>query len=320
MAQSDADEAAILERIVEHVQGFYKDRNQGEIDTITRVAEMRRLVLTGACVGGAVPLLQPSTRVIPARDGGLTGEWVLAAGADPRRRLLYIHGGGWVSGAPSDYRHMMEAFSTHLRAAVFAVDYRLAPEAPWPAAPDDCLAAWQAMVARGPAGPLAADALWLAGDSAGGNLALVLLQDLKAGGGRLPVAVATMGAATDFALRGESYQSKAAADPMINRDAAKLMRSLYLPAGSDLADPRISPAAGDLSGLPPTLLHVGEREVLLDDSLSYGAKAEAAGSPASVRVWPGMIHVFEWWCHLLPSSRRALMEMATFLDSHAAKA
>lgn len=311
------EDLAVVERICTHVLAMIGGLADPAVDPVTRLAERRRAILSGACVGGAYPAIRPTTRIVPSGLPGFAGEWVLAKDADPRRRLLYIHGGGWVMGRAVDYRHMMERLSAELGAAVFALDYRLAPEHPWPAGPDDCLAAWQTFCARGPAGPLAADALWLAGDSAGGNLALVLLQDLKAAGARLPDAVATCGAVTDFSLASETFESCAQTDPMITREGAALVRGLYLPPGTDLTDPRASPLAGDLAGLPPTLLHAGEREVLMGDSLAYAAKAEAAGSPATVRIWPGMIHVFEWYCHLLPAARRALAEMAAFLKSHA---
>jgi len=304
-----------LQAIIEYVLGFYAARSDPGVDPMTSLLESRRLVLLGACVEGRVPFLQATTRIVPVQAGAVRGEWVLAAGARADRRLLYIHGGGMFMGDPPAYRHMLEPLSAALGAAVFAVDYRLAPEHRFPAQPDDCLAAWRWIEANGPGGASPAERLWIAGDSAGATLVLVLLRDLKRLGGRTADAAAALAPVTDFthAVRREAGPMRG--DPFLTLDAVAGINALYLPPGQDPADPRVSPLFGDLAGLPPTLLDVGSREVLLDDSRAYAEKARAAGSQATLAVQPGMTHVFQWWCHVLPEGRKNLAEVAAFLCS-----
>lgn len=305
-----------LQAIIEYVLEFYAARRDPAIDPVTRLMEARRLFLAGGCVEGRVPVIENSTRVIPVRQQGVAGEWVLAKGARAERRLLYIHGGGMYMGEAAAYRHMMEVLSQALGAAVFAVDYRLAPEHRFPAAPDDCLAAWRWMERHGPLGAGQAETLWIAGDSAGGNLVLVLLQDLKRQGGRTADAAVAIAPLADFTEETGAVRRRNAArrrDPFITAEGLASLNGIYLPPGQDPRDPRVSPLLGDLSGLPPTLLDVGEREVLVDDATLYAEKAKAAGSPAKLVVRPGMTHVFQWWCHVLPEARQNLQEIAAFL-------
>ena len=300
-----------LQAIIEHVEHLM---SLGRIeDPLTNLLELRRRFLPGGCIEGRMPLIGGTTRVIPVQQPGIRGEWVLAEGARPDRRLLYVHGGYMALGDAEAYRHMMEPLSRALQAAVLAIDYRLAPEHRFPAAPDDCLAAWRWMERNGPAGAGDAAQLWLAGDSAGGNLVLVLLQDLKRLGGRTADAAASIAPVTD--LTGDCRRAAAPLrrDPFISLEACDWMTGLYLPPGHDPRDPRASPLFGDLAGLPPTLVEVGEREVLLDDARLYVERAVAAGSPARLVVKPRMPHVFQWWCHVLPEARQSLEEIAAFL-------
>ena len=302
-----------LQAIIEYVQGYYARRRDPRMDPVTRLAEARRLFLTGGCIEGVVPLIEPTTRVIPVRNADVRGEWVLAQGAKPVRRLLYIHGGGMYMGDAAGYRHMVERLSAALEAAVFSLDYRLAPEDRFPAAPDDCLAAWRWLEKNGPTGPLAAEKLWVAGDSAGGNLVLVLLGDLKRLGGRTADAACAIAPLTDFTHEGRRQLGPTRRDPFLSVEAIATLNDIYLPPGHDPKDPRVSPLFGDLAGLPPTLVDVGEREVLVDDGRLWVEKAQKAGTLAKLAVQPGMTHVFQWWCHILPEGRRSLEEIAAFL-------
>jgi monoterpene epsilon-lactone hydrolase len=302
-----------LQAIIEYVQGYYLRRRDPRMDPTTRLLEARRLFLTGGCVEGEVPLIEPTTRVRVVSQGGVRGEWVMAEGATPERRLLYIHGGGMYMGDAASYRHMVERLSAGLQASVFSLDYRLAPEDRFPAAPDDSLAAWRWMEKNGPNGPAPADKLWLAGDSAGANLVLVLLGDLKRLGGRTADAAVAIAPVTDFTHDARRELGPTRRDPLLSVEAIATLNDIYLPPGQDPKDPRVSPLFGDLSGLPPTMVDVGEREVLLDDGRLWVEKAKAAGSPATLAVQPGMTHVFQWWCHILPEARRNLVEIADFL-------
>jgi acetyl esterase/lipase len=311
---------AELDRILAYLARRYGGRSNPNATDAEYVAASRAANEGYAAVDGVPPPIAPDTAIVRACAGGVPSEWVLAANADPARRLLWIHGGGWIACHPEDYRNINEHLSRALGAAVLAIDYRLAPEHPFPAGLDDCLAAYHFIRAHGPKGAASARTLWVAGDSAGGNLTLALMLRLKALGEPLPDAIATLGAATDFTASGASMTTRAEADVMVSSEGVARLARLYVPAGVALADPLVSPLFGDLRGLPPLRMHVGDREVLLDDTLRFAERARAAGVAVEAKVWPGMIHVFEGYCHVLEEGRRSLDEIATFLGAHAGPA
>ncbi len=233
--------------------------------------------------------------------GGGAGEWAEGGGDRP---LLYLHGGGVVGCSARTHRTMTGGFAKR-GFKVFAPDYRLAPANPFPAAFDDALAAWEgfsAAVGR----PAAA-----AGDSAGGNLALALTVRLKSAE-RRPAATAAFSPATDLTGAGDSWRTNALRDVMFTVELANL-GALYL-GDADPTDPRASPLFGDLAGLPPTLLHVSESELLRDDSVRFAAAAQAAGSRAELKVWDGAPHVWQFLHGYVPEARRSLDEAAAFLS------
>jgi acetyl esterase/lipase len=247
----------------------------------------------------------------------VAAEWVLTPRSDPDRRLLWIHGGGWVACHPVDYRNINEVLAHEAGASVLAIDYRLAPEHPFPAGLDDCAAAYRWLRDNGPKGRARARSLWVAGDSAGGNLTLALLLRLKREGATLPAAAATLGAATDLTGASPSMVTRADADVMVSKAGLGRVARLYVQDGTPLNDPLVSPLNGDLRGLPPLRMHVGDREVLLDDTLRFAERARAAGVHVETQVWPDMIHVFEGFCHMLPEGRASLGAIAAFLRAHA---
>ncbi len=233
--------------------------------------------------------------------GGVLGEWAEAGGDKP---MLYLHGGGFVGCSPQTHRTLTGAFA--LRGfRVFAPDYRLAPKHPFPAAVEDTFAAWRGFAER--VGPAV-----VAGDSAGGNLAASLIVHTKAEPQR-PAAAALFSPATDLTGASESWRTNARRDHMFTDQLANL-RDFYL-GDADPADPRASPLLGDLSGLPPVLIHVGESEILRDDSVRFAEAARAAGSPATVKVWPGAPHVWQFMHKFVPEARRSLDEAAAFLSA-----
>ena len=232
--------------------------------------------------------------------GGVRGEWAEAGGAKP---LLYLHGGGFVGCSPQTHRSLTGGFARR-GFRVFAPQYRLAPAHPFPAAIDDATAAWRGFAER--VGAPAA----VAGDSAGGNLALSLTLIVKREA-RRPAAAALFSPATDLTGESESWRTNAHRDAMFTDQLANL-GEFYL-NGADPRDPRASPLLGDLSGLPPLLFHVGEEEILRDDSVRFAAAAEAAGSRAEVKVWPGAPHVWQFLHGVVPEARRSLDEAAAFL-------
>jgi acetyl esterase/lipase len=267
-------------------------------------------------IDGVAPTIAPTTRVEKVRAGGVPSEWVLAEGADPDLRLMFIHGGGWVAGTLDGYRHQVEAMSRATGMAVLAIDYRLAPEHPFPAGLDDCVAAWTWMLANGPAGEAAPKDVFLAGDSAGGNLTFALMLRLRDEGRRLPKAAAAFAPATDFTGSSPSMTERAHLDPMIDPAALSWIASLYVTDGTPLTHPYVSPVFGDFAGLPPFLVHAGEREVLHDDGKRVVEKAREAGVDARFKTLPGLIHTTEYWCHYVPEGLASLNEVGAYLKSH----
>jgi epsilon-lactone hydrolase len=249
-------------------------------------------------------------RLIRLKIGKIPCEWVLAPNADPDLRLLYLHGGGWVSGSGGNYLPLAADISAAARCAVLLPDYRLAPEHPFPAGLEDCVAAHDWLIGNGPSGPGPAKATFIAGDSAGGNLTLATLLALRDRKRPLPAGSIALSAATDFTLASESL--KTVHDPIISARTMPEFRVRYL----DKTDPRTplaSPVFGDYRGIPPLLIQVGEHEMLRDDSIRVAKKARSDGIPVKLEVWPGMVHVFQ--IRRLPESREAIEHIADFMRS-----
>ena len=249
-------------------------------------------------------------RLIRSTIGEIPCEWVLAPGADPDVRLLYLHGGGRVSGSGGNYLPLAADISVAARCAVLLPDYRLAPEHPFPAGLEDCIAAHDWLVANGPSGPRPATATFIAGDSAGGNLTLATLLALRDRKRPLPAGGIALSAATDFTLASESL--KTVHDPIISARTMPEFRDRYLKM-TDPRNPLASPVFGDYRGIPPLLIQVGEHEMLRDDSVRVVQKALADGIPVKFEVWPGMVHVFQ--IRGLPESRAAIAQIAEFMRS-----
>ena len=253
-------------------------------------------------------------KLIRVKVGDIPCEWVLAPGADPDLRLLYLHGGGWVSGSGGNYLPLAADISLAAKCAVLLPDYRLAPEHRFPAGLDDCVAAHDWLIANGPSGPGAAKATFIAGDSAGGNLTLATLLALRDRKRPLPAGGIAISAATDFTLASESL--KTVHDPIISARTMPEFRDRYLEK-MDPRNPLASPVFGDYHGIPPLLIQVGEYEMLRDDSVRVAKKAQSDGIPVKLEVWPGMVHVFQ--IRGLPESREAIQRIADFMRSHLPK-
>ncbi len=238
--------------------------------------------------------------------------WVLAPGADPDLRLLYLRGGGYVSGAGAFYLPLAAHLSTAAGCAVLLPDYRLAPEHPFPAGLEDCLAAYAWLRGHGPAGPAPARAVFIAGDSAGGGLTLAALLALRDRGLPLPHGAMGLSPFTDLTLSGESLRSEARLDPIMDPRCLPDFVALYA-APEDRRHPLASPLFGDYTGLPPLLLQVGEHEVIRDDCVRVAARAQAAGVEVTLEVWEGMFHVFQSHDPLLPEGREAVAHLAAFM-------
>ncbi len=248
-----------------------------------------------------VPLFRPrGAAVREAEVGGVAGRWVEPS-EGLGRTVVYVHGGGFLGGSSRSHASVGGRIAKQIGARVFLPDYRRIPEHPFPAAWQDTVAVLRAL--EGEVG--------LIGDSAGGNLALAAALAL-ADEGRAPAAVVAMSPWTDLALTGASMQTRAERDPMCRIGDLRLLASLYL-AGADPLDPRASPLYADLSELPPTLILVGDDEMLLDDSRRF---ARRAGDAVTLEVWPEMFHVFPIFAPAFPEARAGLRRVGDFLAEH----
>ena len=253
--------------------------------------------------------------------GGVPAEWVLAPGADRARRLLYIHGGAFTMGSPRSHRRLTSRFSEITGGAVLAIDYRLMPEHPRMAGIEDCRTAYRWMLENGPSGPEPARAVFVAGDSAGGNLALSLIAWVRDQGLRPPDAAVALSPATDSTMGSPSLSANLPTDPMLGPLFGRLIRiprTVMLWAGWFLnrirpSDPVISPVYGDLSRLPPVLVQASDAEMLRDDARRYVNRAVAAGSPARLQTWDHMVHVWQIFHPELAEGRQAFEEIRKFL-------
>jgi len=241
--------------------------------------------------------------------GGISGWWCEPAEARAGAVILHAHGGWFTWGSGEVFRHFIGHIARSAHAKAFVPDYRLAPEHPFPAALNDLHDCYAGLVETG------ARSIALTGDSAGGNLALLLLARLAAPSNvnDCSVAAVALSPVTDLALTGSSWQSRASADPYFVRDQIEELINGYL-AGHNPNDPMTSPLHGDLAGLPPIRVHVGDAEVLLDDSYRYVERAVAADVDARIDVWEGMPHGFIGAVGRLEAANQALTAIGVFLS------
>lgn len=240
---------------------------------------------------------------------GIPGEWSIAPGSDPSRVLLYFHGGGYCSGSILSHRRLVTEAGRSAKVRTLAVEYRLAPEHPFPAALDDALSAWRFLLTSG----IAAGNIAVGGDSAGGGLTVALINRLREGGEDVPGCAWLVSPWTDLTLSGSTLATRDAVDPIIHKAYLAELADAYLPPDMDRRDPRVSPLFADLSGLPPTLIQVGACETLLEDSTRFAAAAGAANAAVTLQIWPDMIHAFPMWNAHLEPGRRALAEAGEFI-------
>jgi acetyl esterase/lipase len=251
-----------------------------------------------------------------AKVGGVPGWWCRPAFVAADAAILYLHGGAYVVGPAQAYRHFVGQIAARAKAPAFVADYGLAPERPFPAAVDDADAAYRGLAAAG------FSKTSIAGDSAGGGLALVtaarMAQAAWDGAVSCPVAIAVMSPWTDLALTGDSVVARAKHDPLLTCETLESAQHFYL-GQMDAKDPRVSPLYGDLASLPPVLLHVGEDEILLDDARRYTDLLAKSGSAAELHVWQGMVHVFPANLAVLHAGREALDITDDFLRRNLAR-
>ncbi len=273
-----------------------KPRLRGQRD----VGRIRRLLIPKPSP------LPPGVRVTPDEVGGLPGEWCESDNAS-RGLLLYIHGGGFVACSPETHRPI-PAYFAKLGFRVFSPNYRLAPEHPFPSAIHDLIQVFLAMAGPGdPHIPVS-----LAGDSAGGSLALSLMLSLRDAARPMPKAAALFAPWTDLACTGASLQYNAQKCAMFYADDLRACAQIYL-AGASTTDPLASPLYANLTKLPPLLIHVSADEIMLDDSTRLAQNASHDGVKVQLKIWPVVPHAFQILNGTLPEARQSLQEAAEFL-------
>ena len=235
--------------------------------------------------------------------GGTPGLWVHPSNWRPDEAIVHLHGGWFNFGSAKAYRHLVGHIAARAGARAFIPDYRLAPEHPFPAATDDVLACYQGLAGSG------VRRIALTGDSAGGNLALGLASRVT---GATLVGAAVLSPVTDLTLSGATYETRADADPLFTRPQVAALVQSYL-GSADAKHPLASPLHGRLAGMPPLRIHVGDDEVLLDDSLRYAERAVSASVDARVDVWMGMPHGFPASIGKLKAATPALDALGAFL-------
>lgn len=238
----------------------------------------------------------------------LAALWVRTPAVSEDRTVLYLHGGGYALGSPHVYRDLTSRIGRAAGARVLVPDYRLAPEHPFPAAVEDALTSYRWLLAGG-ASP---DRIVIAGDSAGGGLALAVLVALRDRGQPLPAAGICQSPLVDMEGTGASMDTRAEIDPLLSRQAVQQIAAAYL-AGTDPRNPLAAPLHADFAGLPPLLIQVGEREVLLDDALRVADRARAAGVDVTLQRFDGMPHVFQMFASFLPEARDAIQRIGSFV-------
>ena len=263
------------------------------------------------------PLRQATARVrLPAdvtrqavSADGVPCEWLIPQNSPQDQALLYLHGGGFVYGVTPQHIGMVAYLARKMGIRALIVDYRLAPDHPFPAALDDCATAYRWLLNQG----ISPQNTVVAGDSAGGNLALTTMMKLRAGGEPLPAAAACLSPVADLSERSRPARFK---DPLLPLRAVRFYNASYVAHG-DARSPLMSPVYGDWHGLPPLLVHAGEEELLLDDAARIAEVARAAGVTVRLETYPRMWHVWQLFLSL-PQAVESLDDIARFLKSHLA--
>jgi len=271
--------------------------------------EDRRKIMDGNAEQFPVPA---GVAIRRADLGGLGAEWAIPDGltdeAGAGNTLLYFHGGGYVVGSTVSHRHIVSRIALAAKARVLSVDYALAPENPFPAAVKDAVKAYRWLLDQGQK----PEQIALAGDSAGGGLAAATLLAAREEGLPLPAGAALISPWSDLTCATGSYETRAEADPMIMPEGIRELANIYL-TGADPRDPLASPNFGNLAGLPPLLIQVGDDEVLLDDSRNLAARAREAGVDVDLEVAPDMFHVWHAFYQMFTPGEEAIERMGSWL-------
>ncbi|WP_439855963.1 alpha/beta hydrolase [Pseudomonas yamanorum] len=287
-----------LERVIARIQAVYGGwRRHTPIETLRQDWDALFHADSHVC-----ETRDSTANTVPVR-------WIKTPGGNEQQVLIYLHGGGFKMGSLTSHHDLMVRLSQAAGCQVLGVDYRLLPEYGFPAALLDVLAVYDWLLAEG----FKPGQLVIAGDSAGGGLCAATLLALRDRGQVLPAAAVLLSPWTDLSASGASYGTRALTDPIHQRPMILALAEQYLGEGGDPFNPLASPLHGDLAGLPPLLVQVGDRETGLDDSTLFAAKARAAGVTVTLEVWPQMIHVFQQFAAELPEAREAITRIGAFV-------
>ena len=242
---------------------------------------------------------------------GVPAEWISAPESQESRVVLYLHGGGYLFGSARTHRVMLAHLARAAKARVLALDYRLAPEIPFPAPVEDSVSAYQWLLSQG----VSPRKIVFGGDSAGGGLVVAAMVALRSVGEPMPAAGVCISPWADMEATGESYTTNAEADPSVTKEQILTIAKAYMD-GKDPKAPLASPIHADLTGLPPLLIQVGGIEVLLDDSTMLKSRAKKAGVPVELEVWDDMPHVWHHFAPILPEARKAIGRIGKFVLQH----
>ncbi|MGV9171413.1 MAG: alpha/beta hydrolase [Promethearchaeia archaeon] len=248
----------------------------------------------------------------PVDINGIDGEWIRAPEADLDKVLLYLHGGGFIAGSIDTHRDLVSRISRAANISVLIIDYRLAPEHPFPAGLEDAFKTYQWLLSKK---NLNAEDIIIGGDSAGGGFTLSVLIKARDEGLPLPAAAICISPATDLAGTGDTYESKAKLDPFLSPELVIFMRETYL-QNTDPKNPLASPLFANLHGLPPIYIQVGTAEILFDDSKRIAKKLESADIEVELDIWEDMIHVFAAFAAIAPEGKKAIENIAQFIKKH----
>jgi monoterpene epsilon-lactone hydrolase len=253
------------------------------------------------------------TKCTPVNAGGVPAEWIAAPGAADDRVILYLHGGGYVMGSITTHRETIARLSKASGARALALNYRLAPEHPFPAAVDDATAAYRWLLSQ----DIKPSRIVVAGDSAGGGLVLAMLVALRDAKLPLPAAGVCISPWADMEGTGASMTTRAKADPVVQKEMLVNMGKTYL-GGKDAKSPLAAPLHADFRGLPPLFIQVGDAETLLDDSSRVAEKAKMAGVKVDLEIWPEMPHVWHLFAPFLPEGQQAIDKIGQYVKQRTA--
>lgn len=273
-------------------------------------ADIKAMRAAAEQMGQMLPV-DPAAKFAAIEAGVVKAEWCITPGADEGRVILYLHGGGYVSGSPAVYRSLAANLSRAAQSRVLVIDYRLAPEHPFPAAVEDSVASYRWLLAQG----IQPARVVIAGDSAGGGLTAATLVAIRDARLPLPAAGVLLSPMVDLEGTGESMKTKAAEDPIVQKEQVAIVK-LYL-NGKDPRTPLAAPLYADLTGLPPLLIQVGTSECLLDDSTRLAERATKAGVKVTLEQWDRMIHVWQLFASMLDEGQQAIDRIGEYVRAKA---